>query len=862
LVIGHSSFVILGSPVSDLPFAATMAWRDSRSSRRRLLLFSISISLGVAALISIGLFRASLSQAIDDQARALLGADLVVESTRPFTAAQEEILHSIGERQAREVRFSTMAVFPESAGTRLVSVRALGGSFPFYGRMQTSPESAAQSFRNGGKAAADESLLLQFHAQPGDPIKIGESVFTIAGALLRMPGEASPAASFAPRVYIPLQNLAATNLLKPGSVARYLAFVKFAPEDNVEARVKQIAPRLQAAGLEYDTVAKRKKDLGEALANLYRFLNLVGFIALLLGAVGVASAIQAHLQQKIRTAAILRCLGARGRTTVAVYLLQALGMGIAGVTIGALLGLATHGILPGILQKFVPFPLPRTVAWLPVLKGMGVGLAVCILFALPPLLRFRRVSPLLVLRATNQEAGLRRSDLATSLTWIFIAAGLVAFAIAQAEKWLDGLFVAGGLGLAIGTLVAVAKLLILLVRKLLPRNWAFVLRQGMANLYRPDNRTLLLTLSLGLGTFLLLTIYLTRDVLLSQFRSIGADDQPNIFLFDIQPDQSQAVAALVRREGLPVIQEAPIVTMRLAEVKGRRSSDILQDPQHKVPDWELEREYRSTYRADLSETERITAGKWIGHFDYQPGDTVPVSVEQEIAKDLGLTVGDLLVFDVQGVPIKTRVASLRKVDWKRFQTNFFIVLPTGVLENAPRFDVLVSRVATPAASAKLQQQVVAKFPNVSAIDLTSVIQTVDGILSNVALVIRVMSLFTVATGLIVLASTIWSGRFQRLKESVLLRTLGASRRQIWQILGAEYLFLGLLASVTGIVLALLASWALAVFFFKLDYAPTLWPVALAGVIVTTLTIATGLLTSYRVGSAPPLAILREELESS
>jgi putative ABC transport system permease protein len=383
----------------------------------------------------------------------------------------------------------------------------------------------------------------------------------------------------------------------------------------------------------------------------------------------------------------------------------------------------------------------------------------------------------------------------------------------------------------------------------------------MANLYRPNNRTLLLTLSLGLGTFLLLTIYLTRDVLLAQFQSIGSRDQPNIFLFDIQPDQTKEVANLVKREGLPVIQEAPIVTMRLVEVKGRKASQILKDPQNKVPDWELEREYRSTYRPDLSETEKITAGNWIGHFDYRPGATVPISVEEEIAKDLGLTIGDTMVFDVQGVLLKAQVASLRKVDWKRFQTNFFVVFPTGVLENAPTFNVLVSRVPTPAASAKLQNAIVAKFPNVSAIDLTSVIQTVDSILSKVALVIRIMALFTVGTGLIVLGSTIWSGRYQRLKESVLLRTLGASRRQIWEILGAEYLLLGLLASATGIMLALLGSWALAVFLFKLEYAPSLLPMVVAGVTVTLLTIVVGLLTSYGVGSAPPLAVLREQAES-
>ncbi len=846
---------------SGFQFIYRMAWRDSRSSRRRLLLFSISISLGVAALIAIGLFRASLSQAIDDQARSLLGADLVVESTRPFSTEQEQMLRSLGETQAREVRFRTMALFPKGGGTRLVHARALGGAFPFYGKMETAPPSAAQTFRDGGAAVPEESLLLQFRAHPGDSIKIGEATFTIAGALTKMPGEASPAASFAPRVYIPLQNLAQTNLLKPGSLARYLNFVKFAPGTNVTAEVEKLGPRIEAAGLEYDTVAKRKKDLGRALDNLYRFLNLVGFISLLLGAVGVASAIQAHLQQKMRTAAVLRCLGAAGRTTVAVYLLQAMAMGVIGVLAGAVLGLTMHAILPQALQKFIPFELPRGIAWTPIWGGMGVGLAVCLLFALPPLLRFRRVSPLLALRAgADETAAPVRRDFATWLVYLFIGASLTAFAISQAESWSDGLFVAGGLGVAVGVLVGIAKLLIFLMRKLLPQSWSFVLRQGLANLYRPNNRTLLLTLSLGLGTFLLLTIYLTRDVLLTQFRSIDAHNQPNIFLYDIQPAQTEAIAALVRREQLPVIQQAPIVTMRLVEVKGRKSADILKDPDQKIPEWELEREYRSTYRADLSETEKITAGQWIGHVDYHPGDIVPVSVEQDIAKDLGLRIGDTLVFDVQGVPIKTRVASLREVDWKRFQTNFFVVFPTGVLENAPTFIVLVSRVPTPAASARLQNAVVAKFPNVSALDLTSVIQTVDGILTKIALVIRIMSLFTVGTGLIVLGSTIWSGRYQRLKESVLLRTLGASRWQIWKILSAEYLFLGLLSSATGIVLALAASWALAVFVFKLAYTPALLPVVLTAVIVSGLTVAVGLLTSYGLGSTPPLAVLRAELD--
>ncbi len=552
--------------------------------------------------------------------------------------------------------------------------------------------------------------------------------------------------------------------------------MKFPDGTDVAKRIEILAPQIQRLGLEYDTVAKRKRDLGTSLENLYRFLNLVGFVSLLLGAVGVASAIQAHLQQKTRTGAILRCLGMSSRGTVLVYLLQTAAMGLVGATTGAALGVAMQRIFPRILKTFLPLAIPTTIAWEPIIRGVLTGFAICIL------LRCRRSCGFGACRrcasfgrkSTSNRA--RRSAIPFSgLFMRLIVAGVTGFAISQTDTLTKGLVFAAALGVAVAIFAGVAKLLIAGIRKFFPHGWSFVLRQGLANLYRPNNRTLLLTLSLGLGTFLLLNLYLSREVLLAQFQSVGTKTQANIFLFDIQPDQKAGVAEIVRSAGMPIIQEAPIVTMRLTEIKGRKTVDILADPKRKIPEWELQREYRCTYREQLSDTEKITAGRWIGRVDYRPGDPVPISLDAEIAKDFEATIGDELIFDVQGVPIKTTIASLREVDWKRFQTNFFVVFPAGVLENAPTFHVLVSRVETPADSAKLQNAVVAKYPNVSAIDLTSVIQTVDSILGKVAIVIRVMSLFTVGAGVIVLASTIWSGRYQRLQESILLRTLGASR---------------------------------------------------------------------------------------
>ena len=383
-------------------FISRMAWRDSRSSRQRLLLFSFSITLGIAALVAIGSLRQNLAQAIDEQARSLLGADLVIESSRPFRPEEEALLHSLGEPQAREVRFSTMAVFARNGGTRLITLRALGGEFPFYGRMETDPETAARDFRNGARAVVDESLLFQFHSHVGDPIKIGDVQFTIVGVLKKVPGDTSARASLAPRVYIPLQNLAETNLLKPGSVARYHAFIKFPAGVDIAQRIGLLTPQIQRLGLEFDTVEKRKKNLGAALDNLYRFLNLVGFISLLLGAVGVASAIQAHLQQKTKTVAILRCLGASGRKATAIYLIQAAAMGVSRSWRRRRIGSGDRAHSADSFRSSLPFPISSGIAWAPAISGMAIGFGICILFALPSLLSVRRISPLQILRGWDE----------------------------------------------------------------------------------------------------------------------------------------------------------------------------------------------------------------------------------------------------------------------------------------------------------------------------------------------------------------------------------------------------------------------------------------------------------------------------
>ncbi|MGA7273691.1 MAG: FtsX-like permease family protein, partial [Candidatus Udaeobacter sp.] len=438
----------------------------------RLLLFSLSITVGVAALVAIGSFRQSLSQSIDDQARTLVGADLIIESTHPFTTTEEEFLGSIGGAQAREVRLSTMAVFL-GRGTRLVHLRALSGDFPFYGKMETEPAEAVQDLKQGGRAVADETLLLQFGAARGSKVSLGGRDFEIAGALKKVPGDASASASLAPRVYIALQDLP-LDLLRPGSVAHYRAYVKFREGTDVAQKITALKPQIRRLGLELETVDKRKKDLGASLENLYRFLNLIGFISLLLGAVGIASAIQAHLQQKVRTGAILRCLGTSRSGIAFIYFIQASAISLAGALFGGLVGIGLQRIFPSILRTFLPLTIRNVIAWWPILAGVLIGCGICLLFAMPPLLRFRRVSPLLMLRSADARVETQSfsRDPLLFAAYALIAASITAFAIYRSETWLQGLIFAVALGVAVAIFAGVARLLIVSLRRWFPLSWS------------------------------------------------------------------------------------------------------------------------------------------------------------------------------------------------------------------------------------------------------------------------------------------------------------------------------------------------------------------------------------------------------
>lgn len=840
-----------------MSFILKMAWRDSRASRRRLVLVSLSIVLGIAALVGIASIGDNLQRTVEQQTKTLLGADVTVTSRVEFTPETLAFLEALGGGLAREESLRSMVTFPtRGEQRRLVQVRAITGPFPFYGELVTAPTDAMAKVRTGRFVLLEETIMVQFGVQPGDEARIGAATFTVAGALQKIPGESAAVAMFSPRVYLSRESFVAAGLQGRDTFTTHRVHLKLRPGRDPELLVKEMREKFRGQRLQFATVEQRKRDLGENLDNVYSFLSLVGFVALFLGAVGVASAMHVYVRQKIGTVAVLRCLGATARASFTIYLLQGLALGALGAVLGALLGVGVQMVLPAVLKDFLPFDVELFISWPAVLRGAFAGLVICVLFTLLPLLAVRRVSPLLAIRSAQGES----TTPDPWRKWIYAGIGLaiLGFAILQAGDWRTGGGFALMLGVAFGVLALLARLIIWAAKRFVPRRaLPYVARQGVANLHRPNNRTVLLLLSLGLGTFLMLTLVLTRVTLLAKIRGIGEGARPNLMFFDVQEDQIGRLRELAQQNGTPLLAHAPMVTMRLAGLKGRTVEEWLKDDSAHLPGWALRREYRSTYRAELSDTERLIAGEFIGRVE--PGVArVPVSVEEGLAKDLQLKLGDELVFDVQGVPLTVYLASLRQVEWQRMQPNFFVVFPEGVLEPAPKTFIAAVRAETPAASAELQREVGRELPSISAIDLALILQTFDSIFAKAAFVISFMSLFTVITGVIVLAGAILTGRYQRIRETVLLRTLGATRRQLRQIQLVEYAVLGVLAALTGGVLAVTANALLAKFVFKAPFvfSPGVLALSVAGAVLVTL--LTGLLANRGITRHPPLEVLRQE----
>lgn len=830
-----------------------MAWRDAKASKLRLLLFMASIILGIAAVVAIQLFSVNLKDNIQLQSKNLLGADYIIKTNQLPSVKGQAIIDSL-QPAASEINFVSMVTFVNKEGTKMVQVRGLEGGFPFYGKMDTEPATLQETYQKQDVALVDATLMLQFGLNPGDSIKIGALTLPVGGTLKNIPGSSNFSSLVAPPVIIPQRLVAATELLQFGSRREYRYFYKTADTLNLKHLEDKIRPVLAQENSYINTHLGTTKNLGRRYDNVGKFLNLAAFVALLLGCIGIASSVHIYIKEKLKTIAVLKCMGASRLQGFLIFLVQIAGIGSIGGLVGAFIGVGVQEAFPLLLKAILPFEVKIRITAEPILIGVCLGLLMSILFALLPLLRTWYVSPLEVLRINEKDG--EEPKWVRTIVFVIIFVFLLLFAFWLIGDLLYAFAFVMATAFTFAVLAGSAVMATKVIRSFFPKQWGFTMRQSLLNLFRPNNQTIVLVVAIGLGTFLISTLYFTKDMLVSK-TELGQDsEKANLIILDVQPVQAKAVTQKIRANNLPLLSTIPLVTMRIHSINEKPVNAIRQDSTNHIRRWVLNHEFRTTYRNALTDSEELIAGQWISKL--KSGDPVVISISDNLADDAKLNVGDSVVFNIQGVLMPTTVGSIRKVNWAQMQLNFTIVFPEGVLEDAPQFKVLTTSVPDDVSSARLQHNLVNKFPNLTILDLRQLATLVEDILDQVAWVISFMAFFSILTGIIVLIGSVRTSKYQRIKESVLLRTLGAKNVQILQIASFEYMLLGLLGSFVGVALACLGSLTLALFVFKESFVPSLVPfiVFLPG--ITGLVVAIGLSNIRGVLKTSPLEVLRRE----
>jgi putative ABC transport system permease protein len=852
----------------DVRFVLRMAWRETRASWARLLFFFVCVAIGVAAIIVLRSVVQHVRITLTREARSLIGADLVVQSSRAWTAdLRARIAEQLGPRAletSEVVETQTMAAAADGRGTgvvRLVELRGVEARFPFYGTVELDAGKVySHELLKGGGALVQPEFLIEMGLHVGDELQLAGRRFTIRGVVTRdrvqRPGGGI---AFGPRVYVDLADLRATSLIGFGSRATHgmLARVE---DDNVE----ELAIRMRRAFVRDAVVVRSWRGLedrlGQNLTMAENDLSLVGFAIVVLGGIGVWSVTRVLVQQKIRSVAVLKCVGATSGQVLATYLLQVLTLSAAGGLLGLFLAAIAAASIPASMLK--PFGVTSVgVTWSAALQGIAVGLLVSLLFALVPLMEVRRVKPLLLLRADTAMTA-RRRDWRSWLAGIVTTAALSLIAVWQAGSLQAGLFVSAGLVIMTAGLFVASHLLVRFSRPL-ARSPRFALRHAILSLSRPGNQTRVILMAVGVGCFFILGIRAVQANLLHELNFEVGQNSPDFILIDIQPDQVDGVTAAVTPYARSAPRVLPLMRARVVGVDGRRTRLANADAvrQH----GELTREYGLTYRNAIQNNERLVAGTfWSGPLTTAKtpdGYDTEVSIEKDVYDDAQVEVGDVMRFDVAGSVLSARVTSIREVSWDEAQNGGFIfVLRPGpaVQRMSHAFVGFLEVLPDPSARVGFQRALVKSFPNVSAIDVREIVRALREVVDNVTLGVTIVGIVMLTGGTLILVGAVAMTKFQRLYDAAIYRTLGAGTRRLAAMVSVEYGVLGTLAGLLGAGGAGVLSWVLARYLFEIDWRPA--PVLLAsGVILTAALVSlVGLLSSADVLVRKPLGTLKGE----
>ncbi|MGA3049116.1 MAG: FtsX-like permease family protein [Terracidiphilus sp.] len=855
--------------------AGAIGWRDLKSAPGKFGFVVLSVAVGVAALVGVRGFSESFRKTLSTEARSLMAGDLSARIFRQPTDEEKTKIAAIEKQdgdketaagtQATGIRSTwvtetiSMASVPPDPVPLLVSLKAVDpAEYPYYGTAELEPAMNLSQALDGDSAVVAEEFLIRLNAKVGQTLRLGGRNFRISAVLKQEPDRFSAGAGMGPRVMISTAALQRTGLMAPGSRASERLLMK------LPAGVDQVAMRKQMETALPDAQVMDFREgnpaLSQGLDNSTAILSLICLVAMVLGAIGVAMAMHAHLEQRMDMLAILKAIGAGSSDLLRIFLLQTLGLGLAGGVLGVAAGVGVMVALPAVFGKLLPVHTALEFPWRSALAGLGTGLLTTLLFCLPPLLDVRAVRPVLVLRRLVEQGpeGIRgwfarwwarRLQIGISAT-VVLALGGIAWALSDSAKvgtWFAVLFTIALVVLLVLAAAALWTLRFLLnrVRLRLPSS----LRHGLANLYRPGNQSAAVLAALGTGVMLILAVYLMQAALLRDLRETASPTLPNIFLVDITTDEIPGVKDFFQHQSgvSQALDLMPMATMRFVSLNGKTLDQLKE--QH------FPRRMLESARVSWSDTapagDKVTQGKW-----WTDTNAAELAVGEGTAQRLHLGVGSAVQVEIGGVSRALKVASLYRADGQHLGMQVQFVLPSGLLKDEPATWYGGLHI-DPKQVGAMERALFVAYPSISVINLADVLERIESVVDQITFVVRFLAGFSIFAGLMILASSIASTRFRRIREAVVLKTLGATRMRIVRTFSVEFSVLGLLAGSVGVVFANILT---RVLLRKLEVGFHIeWPATLVALVGTAvLATATGWIASYRILGLRPLEVLREE----